>query len=83
VLKRFEKAKVIDSKDGEMLFGYMLWYGILGVVNENNVQCFIYDFDYNFKRLEAEITTQDEEPLYVFNPALHVALKAKGPQRGS
>jgi integrase len=40
----------------------MLWYGILGVVNENNVERFIYDFDYNFKRLEAEVTTRDDEP---------------------
>jgi hypothetical protein len=82
VLERFEKAKVIDSHAGDKLFDYMLWYGVLGVVNANNVECFIYDFDYNLKRLEAEITTQNEEPLYVFNPALHVALKAKGPQRG-
>jgi hypothetical protein len=82
VLERFEKAKVIDAKDGDKLFQYMLWYGVLGVVNQNNVECFIYDFDYNMNRLQAEVDTQKDEPLFVINHALHVALKAKGPRRG-
>lgn len=82
VLERFEKAKIIDPKDGEKLFDYMLWYGVLGVVNQNNVECYIYDFEYNMNRLQAEIDAQKEEPLFVFNPALHVALKAKRPNRG-
>ena len=82
VLERFERAKVIDAKDGNKLFQYMLWYGILGVVNQNNVECYIYDFNYNLHRLQAEADTQNEEPLYVFNPALRIALKAKGPQCG-
>jgi hypothetical protein len=34
VLERFEKAKIIAPKDEEKLFDYMLWYGVLGVVNE-------------------------------------------------
>jgi hypothetical protein len=78
VLERFEKAKIIAPKDEEKLFDYMLWYGVLGVVNENNVECYIYDFEYNMNRLQAEISTQKDEPLYAFNPALHVALKTKG-----
>jgi hypothetical protein len=82
VLDRFERANIIDPKDGDKLFEYMLWYGVLGVVNENNIECYIYDFNYNMNRLVAEAVTQKEEPLYVFNPALHVALKAKGPQSG-
>ena len=82
VLERFESAKVIEPADRDKLFDYMLWYGVIGVVNENNVECYIYDFDYNMHRLQAEIFTQKEEPLYAFNPALHVALKAKGPQGG-
>ena len=82
ILERFEYAKVIDSKDSEKLFQYMLWYGVIGVVNRNNVECYIYDFDYNMKRLEAEVDTQSDEPLYAFNPALHAALKTKGPPSG-
>jgi hypothetical protein len=82
VLERFEKAKIIDAKDSEKLFQYMLWYGVLGVVNQNNVECYIYDFEYNMNRLQAEVDTQKDEPLYAFNPALHVALQPKGPQSG-
>jgi hypothetical protein len=82
VIERFEKANIIGHKDSEKLFNYLLWYGVLGVVNINNVECFIYDFDYNMSRLQAEAETQKEEPLYVFNAALHVALKAKGPENG-
>jgi hypothetical protein len=41
VLERFEKAKIIASKDREKLFDYMLWYGVLGVVNQNNVECYM------------------------------------------
>ena len=80
ILDRFERAKVIDTKDADKLFQYMLWYGVIGVVNENNVRCFIYDFDYNMKRLQAEISVLSDEPLYALNPALHVALKTKKPQ---
>jgi hypothetical protein len=82
VLERFEKAKIIDTKESEKLFQYMLWYGVLGVVNQNNVECYIYDFEYNMNRLQAEVDAQKEEPLYAFNPALHVALQPKGPQSG-
>jgi hypothetical protein len=82
VLERFERAKIIDAKDSDKLFKYMLWYGVLGVVNQNNVECYIYEFDYNMNRLQAEVDTQADEPLYALNPALHVALKAKGPQSG-
>lgn len=82
ILDRFERAKVIDAKDSEKLFQYMLWYGVIGIVNENNVECYIYDFDYNMRRLQAEISVQKDEPLYALNPALHVALKTKGPESG-
>jgi hypothetical protein len=83
ILARFEKAKIIEKGDEEKLFRYMLWYGILGVINRNNLELYIYDFDYNINRLQAEVSTQDDEPLYAFNPAIHTALKTKGPQSGS
>lgn len=82
IIERFERAKVIEYKDSKKLFNYLLWYGVLGVVNKNNIDCFIYDFDYHMSRLLAEAYTQEDEPLYVFNSALHVALKAKGPSSG-
>ena len=77
VLDRFERANIVKADGADKLFDYMLWYGVIGVVNENNVECFIYDFDYNLNRLKAEISLQKDEPLYAFNPALHVALKSK------
>jgi hypothetical protein len=36
---------------------------------------FIYDYDYNMKRLEAEIRNLGEDMLYVVNRGLHVGLK--------
>jgi hypothetical protein len=82
IIARFKKANIIADEDSEKLFDYLLWYGVLGVVNTKNIECFIYDFGYNMGRLQAEAETQEEEPLYVFNGALHVALEAKGPQGG-
>jgi hypothetical protein len=80
IIEKFERAQVIEPGRAEKLFSYMLWYGVLGVVNENNIPCYIYDFDYNMNRLDAEILSQSEEALFSFNPALHVALKTKGPK---
>jgi hypothetical protein len=82
VLDRFRKADVIAPGKSDQLFEYMLWYGVLGIVNSNNVECFIYDFDYNIKRLLAEQVADENGRLYCFNQAIHVALKAKGPRRG-
>ena len=52
----------------------MLWYGVLGVGSKEGHERFIYDYDYDVKRLEAEIRLQRGEVLYIVNPALHVAL---------
>jgi hypothetical protein len=74
VLERFAKGGV--TADPEKLFTYLLWYGVLGVVNAKNEVRYIYDVEYNMNRLEAEVKTQKDEPLFVVNPALHVALRA-------
>ncbi|GJE42978.1 P-loop ATPase, Sll1717 family [Methylobacterium soli] len=70
-LSNFVKEE--DSKD--QAFKLMLWYGVLGIINRTNSERYIYDFDYNMKRLEAEIRTISGEILYVTNPALQVALE--------
>ena len=54
----------------------MLWYGVLGVISPSGAERYIYDFHHNMYRLEAEIDTQPEEPLYVVNRAMHVALQS-------
>ena len=53
----------------------MLWYGVIGIALSGGVEKFIYDYDYDMKRLEAEIRNNLDEPLYVINPALRVGLK--------
>ena len=72
MLERFERGGV--TTDHERLFTYLLWYGVLGVVNAKNEIRYIYDVEYNMNRLEAEVKTQKDEPLFVVNAALHVAL---------
>lgn len=52
----------------------MVWYGVLGVVNRDERDRFIYDYEYNIKRSNAEVRVFGDEASYVTNPALHVAL---------
>jgi len=74
VIDRFRKAN-IDEDDLDQAFNLMLWYGVLGVIGRDGEGLFIYDYEYDMKRLEAEIKTGVGEILYVANPALHVALR--------
>jgi hypothetical protein len=54
----------------------MLWYGVLGITTSDGEERFIYTYDYNMKRLEAEIRNVGEDMLYVVNAGLHVGLVA-------
>jgi len=72
VIRRFQEFGIKDSQL-ENAFRLMLWYGILGVVTNNNKEKFIYDFEYNLKRLQAEIRNSQQSS-YVTNAAIHVAL---------
>lgn len=72
VLERFSKAKVADT-DLEQAFELMLWYGVLGIVTAKSEERFIYQFDYNPKRMYAEIADQNDM-LFVVNEAFHAAL---------
>jgi hypothetical protein len=74
VVDRFRERGINDD-NLETAFRLMLWYGVLGVITENGAEKYIYDFEYLMDRLEAEILSQKDEPLYVTNAALHVALK--------
>ena len=47
----------------------LLWYGFLGIVGRDNLSVFIYDFAYDFRRLEAERNSLKDGVLYVVNPA--------------
>lgn len=74
VISRFSKYDV-SEKDLGKAFKLMLWYGVIGIALSGGVEKFIYDYDYDMKRLEAEIRNNLDEPLYVINPALRVGLK--------
>jgi hypothetical protein len=47
----------------------MLWYGVIGITSAGSEK-YIYDYDYNMKRLEAEIRNPEEEMLYAINTAM-------------
>lgn len=64
----------VDVAKLEQAIDLLLWYGVLGVAARDGEARFIYDYDYNFKRLIAEKRSTGPEPLYVVNRALHVAL---------
>lgn len=48
----------------------LLWYGFLGIPDEQGQPIYIYDRNYDMRRIDAERTRQGEENLlYVINPA--------------
>jgi hypothetical protein len=64
----------LTSDDATKAFELMLWYGVIGIIARDGLEKFIYDFDYNMKRLRAEERVVSGDPIYVTNAALHVAL---------
>lgn len=72
-LQKFEDFG-LEVNDAERAFSLMVWYGVLGVVNKDGKDRFIYDYEYNMKSLNAEVRVLGDEASYVTNPALHVAL---------
>lgn len=73
VIELFRKFKV-ENQDLDTAFRLMLWYGVLGVAAGTGSEHFIYDYDYDMQRLEAEIRNSKDEVLYMINQALHVAM---------
>ena len=47
----------------------LLWYGFLGVIDQTDKPVYIYDREYDFRRLEAERGSTTAEVLYAINPA--------------
>jgi hypothetical protein len=63
-----------DREQAEKAFSLMLWYGIIGVLNQIGTEKYVYDYDYNMKRLEAEIRISKLPCQFAINPAIYVAL---------
>jgi hypothetical protein len=73
ILDAFQKSQLAGDQWEQALW-LMLWYGVLGITTSNGEERFIYDYDYNMKRLEAEIRNVGNEMLYIVNAGLHVGL---------
>jgi hypothetical protein len=53
----------------EKVIHLLMWYGFLGIPDANAVPVYIYDRQYDIRRLEAERQKQGKELLFVINPA--------------
>lgn len=53
----------------------LLWYGFLGFLDDSAKPRFIYDVEYDFRRLEAERAHQKDDIIYVVNPAFMTGLR--------
>jgi hypothetical protein len=67
-------AEGYSVEEAGKAFDLMLWYGLLGVKDSEGIDRFIYDYNYNLRRLQAEISHRGGTAIYVLNLALHVGL---------
>jgi len=75
VLEKFERFGLSAEELGTAL-RLMLWYGVFGIGVSSGEVRFIYDYEYNMKRFEAELRSLGDDVLYVVNPAFHVGLRS-------
>ncbi|MDR6291660.1 Cdc6-like AAA superfamily ATPase [Inquilinus ginsengisoli] len=73
VIKYLKDFGLLDI-DLDNAFRLLTWYGVLGILTKSGQEKYVYDYEYNMKRLDAEIRVLGGEAQYVINPALHVAL---------
>jgi hypothetical protein len=66
----------LSEEDAQRAFSLMMWYGVIGLKGKDGRDRYIYDFEYNAKRLDAEAKLMGDSATYVTNPALHVALSS-------
>jgi hypothetical protein len=63
------------KEEAEKAFDLMIWYGVVGIIDRNSDEKYIYDYEYNKKRLDAEAKLLSGDLFYVTNSALHVAMR--------
>jgi hypothetical protein len=61
----------------EKVIRLLMWYGFLGIPDRNNGSVYIYDRQYDIRRLEAEREQHGEDILFVINPAFLRGLKRR------
>lgn len=59
----------LPAAEPEKVVHLLLWYGFLGIPDENGNPIYIYDRQYDIKRIEAERSRHGNDILYVINPA--------------
>ncbi len=64
----------LSAEDIDKAFNLMLWYGVVGIKEPDGCEKFIYDYEYNMKRLNAEAKMLGVGAKYIINAAIHVAL---------
>jgi hypothetical protein len=47
----------------------LVWYGFLGIPDSKGKPIFIYDREYDMRRLQADEQLQGDDLLYIVNPA--------------
>lgn len=62
------KKTTTKLKDRELI-QLLMWYGFLGIPDAQGRPIFIYDRDYDMRRLEAEREKHGDEILFMINPA--------------
>jgi len=70
------KSNGLDNETAEEVFGFLLYYGVIGLKNDTDVQ-YIFDVNYDSKILEVRAKRFGESSVFVINPAFWEALAIK------
>lgn len=62
-------SRVVEEGDLARVVDLLLWYGFLGVPDHEGAATYIYDREYDMRRLRAEHKKQGEDLIYIVNPA--------------
>ena len=69
---------MVGEDKWEQLFDFLLWYGFLGVVREDQEETYIYQVKYDIRRLKGLIRRKgDEMARFRINPAFWKALEVR------
>jgi hypothetical protein len=74
VRSRLHQVQICAS-DSPKVIELLLWYGFLGVVRSTGERTFIYDVNYEMKKLEALAVTRAADMRYCVNPAFWKGLE--------
>lgn len=66
----------LDSENAEKVFGFLLYYGVVGLKTDSGVQ-YIFDVNYDSKILSARAKKAGEQARFVISPAFWDALGIK------